>query len=88
MEVTSTFKDLSEQVTKILTQVDADKVARVFRELDAGLPENIEVLDDLNKVGTLLTKELLRNQDSLRTLLQTMQPLLMRSGPLPRIWRN
>ena len=84
VEVTSTFKDLSEQVTKILTQVDADKVARVFRELDAGLPENIEVLDDLNKVGTLLTKELLRNQDSLRTLLQTMQPLLMRSGPLPK----
>ncbi|MBD0024557.1 MCE family protein [Gordonia pseudamarae] len=88
VEVTSTFKDLSEQVTKILTQVDADKVQDVFRELDAGLPEDIEVLDNLNKAGTAMTKQLLRNQDSLRTLLQTMQPLLMRSGPLPQDLRE
>ena len=82
--VTSTFKDLSEQVTKILTQVDADKVQNVLRELDGGLPEDIEVLDNLNKVGKLMTKQLLTNQDSLNTLLKTMQPLLMRSSPLAK----
>ncbi|MGB3602239.1 MlaD family protein [Gordonia sp. (in: high G+C Gram-positive bacteria)] len=79
----STFKDLSRQVTKVLTQVDPKQVKNVFAQLDAGLPEDSEVLGNLNRVGTLLTAEFVRNEDSLRTLLSTMQPLLMRSERLP-----
>ena len=84
----STFKDLSEQVTKILGQVDPDQVQNVFAELDAGLPDGVEVLNDLNKVGKLLTKQFLRHEDSLRTLLSTMQPLLMKSDPVPPALRQ
>lgn len=79
----ATFKDLSEQVTKALDQVDPEEVKSIFHQLDAGLPDDTEVLGDLNKVGNLLTTEILKNQDSLRTLLSTMQPLLMRSERLP-----
>ncbi|MCF8602081.1 MlaD family protein [Gordonia sp. HY442] len=79
----STFKDMSKQVTEVLTQVDPKQVKNVFYQLNAGLPDDIEVLGDLNRVGKLLTNEMLRNEDSLRTLLSTMQPLLMQSSRLP-----
>ncbi|GAA4675608.1 MlaD family protein [Gordonia humi] len=79
----STFKDLSQQVTEVLTQVDPSQVKNVFHQLDVGLPDDFEVLGDLNRVGRLLTNEMVRNEDSLRTLLATMQPLLMRSERLP-----
>ena len=79
----ATFKDLSRQVTAVLKQVDPNQVKNVFHQLDVGLPEDIEVISDLNRVGKLLTDQMIRNQDSLRTLLATMQPLLMRSTSLP-----
>jgi len=76
----STFKDLSQQVTDVLTQVDPEQVQQIFYQLNTGLPEDVTVLANLNQVGVLLTRQMLTNQDSLRTLLATMQPLLMRSG--------
>lgn len=79
----STFKDMSKQVTELLTQVDPKQVRNVFYQLDAGLPDDVEVIGNLNRVGTLLTTQLIRNEDSLNTLLSTMQPLLMRSSRLP-----
>ncbi|MBM7367364.1 MlaD family protein [Gordonia hydrophobica] len=79
----STFKDMSKQVTEVLTQVDPKQVKNVFHQLNAGLPDDIEVLGDLNRVGELLVTQMMRNEDSLRTLLATMQPLLMQSSRLP-----
>ncbi|EON31332.1 ABC-type transport system involved in resistance to organic solvents, periplasmic component [Gordonia terrae C-6] len=83
----ATFKDLSEQVTEVLGQTDPDKVQRVFAELDMGLPDGIEVIEDLNKVGRLLTAEFTARADELTTLLATMQPLLMRSEAIPGLMR-
>ncbi|MGW8815899.1 MlaD family protein [Gordonia terrae] len=79
----ATFKDLSEQVTEVLGQTDPDKVQRVFAELDTGLPDGVAVIEDLNKAGRLLAAEFTGQADSLTTLLATMQPLLMKMGPVP-----
>ena len=83
----ATFKEFSERVTEVLGQTDPEKVQRVFAELDLGLPDGMEVIEDLNRAGRLLTSEFTQQADQLTTLLATMQPLLMRSTPLPALLR-
>lgn len=87
VSTSSTFKELSERVTEVLGQTDPERVQRVFAELDLGLPDGMEVIEDLNRASRLLTAEFTQRADQLTTLLATMQPLLMRSAPIPAIMR-
>jgi virulence factor Mce-like protein len=79
----TTFKELSEKLTKILGQIDPDQVQGIFSTLDVGLPDDVRVIGDLNRAGTYLADEFTQQQDNLVTLLATLQPLLMRSGDMP-----
>ncbi|MGW0039427.1 MlaD family protein [Gordonia sp. NPDC003376] len=83
VSVPTTFKELSQRLTDVLGQVNPQQVQRVFTELDTGLPAGTEVIGDLNRAGRLFAAEFTRQSDSLVTLLSTLQPLIMRSGPIP-----
>ncbi|MEO9326527.1 MlaD family protein [Gordonia aurantiaca] len=87
VSTSATFKELSERVTEVLGQTDPARVQRIFAELDLGLPDGMEVIEDLNRASRLLTAELTQRADQLTTLLATMQPLLMRSAPIPALMR-
>ncbi|ETD31375.1 MlaD family protein [Williamsia sp. D3] len=76
----TTFKELSEELTQILEQVDPDQVQGIFDTLDVGLPDDVRVIGDLNRAGTYLADEFTTQQDNLVTLLATLQPLLMQTG--------
>ncbi|MCR5978388.1 MCE family protein [Gordonia jinghuaiqii] len=88
VESSTTFKELSERLTVALRQIGPQKVQRIFRELDTGLPEGGEVVADLNRAGSILAAELTQQRDAFVTLLATLQPLLIRSGPIPQQLRE
>ncbi|MCF3939656.1 MlaD family protein [Gordonia tangerina] len=88
VSVPTTFKELSEQLTVLLQQTDSDAVRRIFDTVDEGLPDGVDVLGTLNRAGGLLSGELTQQSDSFITLLSTMQPLLMRSAPIPALMRE
>ncbi|AZG47679.1 MlaD family protein [Gordonia insulae] len=88
VSVPTTFKELSEQLTVLLQQTDSDAVRRIFGTVDEGLPDGVDVLGTLNRAGGLLSGELTQQSDSFITLLSTMQPLLMRSAPIPALMRE
>ncbi|GAB24052.1 Mce family protein [Gordonia polyisoprenivorans NBRC 16320 = JCM 10675] len=79
----TTFRELSSRVTDFLKQVNPDEVQRIFTELDVGFPDGADVINDLNRAGTLLAEQITQQRDNLITLLSTLQPLLMRSGNIP-----
>jgi virulence factor Mce-like protein len=81
--VPTTFKELSARLAHLLRQVDPDQVQQIFHTLDIGLPEDVQVVGDLNRAGTLLAAEFTEQTDTLVTLLSTLQPLLMRTGEVP-----
>lgn len=81
--VPTTFKELSQQLTVMLRQVDPTKVKRIMGQVDQGLPDGTEVIGDLSKAGTLLANELTQQSDAFVTLLNTLQPLIMRTGKVP-----
>ncbi|MFC8528903.1 MlaD family protein [Nocardia sp. NPDC057227] len=83
VRVPTTFKELSARLAHLLQQVDPDQVRQIFRTLDVGLPDGVQVVGDLNRAGTLLAAEFTRQTDNLVTLLSTLQPLLMRTGEVP-----
>ena len=85
VQVPTTFKELSEQLTTMLREVGPSQIQRIFADMDDGLPDGTEVIGDLNRAGTLLTSELTQNGDSLVTLLSTLQPLIMRTPAVPAL---
>lgn len=77
--VPSTMKELSVQLTNVLSQLDSTEVSQVLRELDTGLPEGYSVTQTLNVAGTLLASTLQAQSATLSTLLTNMQPMLLDS---------
>ncbi|OZC29608.1 MlaD family protein [Gordonia polyisoprenivorans] len=86
--VPTTFKELSQRLTDILNQVDPQEVQRVFGELNTGLPEGQEVIGSLNRAGRLFADEFTQQSDAMVSLLSTLQPLIMRTGPIPDLLRQ
>lgn len=84
----TSFKELSSRLTTMLREVEPDEVKRIFAALDTGLPDGVQVIGDLNRAGQLLAQQFTAQSDNLYTLLKTMQPLLMRSGPIPDLMRR
>lgn len=78
--VPTTIKELSARLTRMLEQVDPNRIGEIFRTLDVALPDDAEVVGDLSRAGSLLAATVLHQSDKLTTLLSTMQPLLMDSS--------
>lgn len=83
VEVPTTFEELSERLTNLLTQVEPDKVQEIFRTFDIALPDDPRVYSNLSRAGELMASEISRNSDSFTTLLRTLQPLLLDSDAIP-----
>ncbi|MGY4103757.1 MlaD family protein [Nocardia sp. R16R-3T] len=81
--VPTTFKELSARLTRMLEQIDPDKIGDIFHELNVSLPDDTQVLGNLNHAGELLATMITNQADSLTTLFNAMQPLLERSGKVP-----
>nr|WP_067671634.1 MlaD family protein [Nocardia miyunensis] len=81
--VPTTFKELSARLTRMLEQVDPDKINDIFHELNVALPDDTEVLGNLNHAGELLATMITNQAESLSTVFNTMQPLLLESGTVP-----
>ena len=81
--VPTTFKELSERLTRLLEQVDPVQVQQIFETVDIALPDDFAVLNNLSRAGELLAARLAQQSDNVTTLFETLQPLLMESGTLP-----
>lgn len=79
----TTFKELSARLTRMLEQVDPDKIGDIFSELNVSLPDDTRVLGNLNRAGELLATMITNQADSLTTVFNAMQPLLLGSGKVP-----
>ncbi|MBC2639487.1 MULTISPECIES: MlaD family protein [unclassified Rhodococcus (in: high G+C Gram-positive bacteria)] len=86
--VPTTFKELSERLTRLLEQVDPERVQSIFDTIDVALPDDFAVLNNLNRAGELLAATLSQQSDTLTTLFDTLQPLLMDSATVPEGFRG
>ncbi|MFF2111221.1 MlaD family protein [Rhodococcus koreensis] len=86
--VPTTFKELSERLTRLLEQVDPVRVQAIFDTIDVALPDDFAVLNNLTRAGELLAATLTQQSDNLTTLFDTLQPLLMDSATLPQGFRD
>lgn len=77
------FPEFSQRLTEVLGQVDPTAVRSIFEILDVALPEEAAVTDDLERAGELLAATFIAQRESLRTVLETVQPLLMSSDLIP-----
>ena len=81
--VPTTFKELSQRVTRLLEQVEPERLQAIFRELDIALPDGAEVIGNLETAGELLAKTIIERTGPITTLLSSIQPILMDSDTLP-----
>ncbi|MBH0776705.1 MlaD family protein [Nocardia bovistercoris] len=81
--VPTTLQELSARLTRLLRQVEPDRIRDIFAVLNVALPEEVRVLGDLERAGQLLAHAVTAQSGNLTTLLRTMQPLLLDSAWLP-----
>ncbi|WP_067680045.1 MlaD family protein [Nocardia miyunensis] len=81
--VPTTFQELSARLTRMLEQIEPDRVREIFRTVDVALPDDSYVLNDLSRAGQLLAQTLTRRSDNLTQLLTKLQPLLEGTGTVP-----
>jgi virulence factor Mce-like protein len=81
--VPTTFKELSERLTRLLEQVKPARVQVIFDTIDVALPDDFAVLNNLTRAGELLAATLTQQSDKLTTLFDALQPLLMESTTVP-----
>ncbi|AHH19869.1 Mce family protein MceF [Nocardia nova SH22a] len=81
--VPTTFQELSARLTRMLEQVEPDRIRDIFSTVDVALPDDPWVLDDLSRAGELLARTLTHRSGDLTRLLTALQPLLQRSGTVP-----
>ncbi|MVU80725.1 MCE family protein [Nocardia sp. ET3-3] len=81
--VPTTFKELSARLTRLLEQVDPQRIQDIFHTMDIALPDDTRVVGDLNHAGELLASALTSQSDNLTTLLRAIQPLLLQSSSVP-----
>ncbi|MEE2061669.1 MlaD family protein [Rhodococcus artemisiae] len=81
--VPTTFEELSERLTGLLTQVEPEGVREIFRTLDVALPDDPRVHGNITRAGDLMAATLTQNSDQFTTLLRTVQPLLLDSESIP-----
>ncbi|MBJ8345181.1 MlaD family protein [Antrihabitans sp. YC2-6] len=86
--VPTTFKELSEKLTRMLEQVDLNQIQNIFDEMDLALPEDARVLGNLNSAGELLASTITEQSDALTKLLATVQPILLDSSTVPADLRD
>lgn len=84
----TTFEELSQRLTVLLTQVEPQAVQDIFQTLDIALPDDPRVYGNIKRAGEKLATTLTQHADSLTTVLRTLQPLLQESGPVPQAIRD
>lgn len=83
VKVPSTIKDLSERFTRLLNQLDPDRIQSIFDELDTGLPSGSETIDTIEKAGALTAAMLQVTNGSLTDVLKNAQTMLLDSSFIP-----
>ncbi|MBF6472644.1 MlaD family protein [Nocardia abscessus] len=78
--VPTTIKELSARLTRLLEQVDPDQVRAIFHEMDVALPQDAQVLDDLNRAGRLLASMITTQSGAFTKLLTAIQTMLQDSS--------
>ncbi|AFR48180.1 MlaD family protein [Gordonia sp. KTR9] len=82
IEEPTSFQELSRRLTLLLGQIEPAKVRDVFESLDIALPDEHDVLGNLNYAGEVLASEATAQRGSFGRLLAALQPVLMRSAPV------
>ncbi|MBF6472498.1 MlaD family protein [Nocardia gipuzkoensis] len=78
--VPTTIKELSARLTKLLEQVDPDRLEKVFHEMDIALPDDVQVLGNLSHAGELLASMITEQSDAFGKFLTAIQPILQDSS--------
>ncbi|MFI7194002.1 MlaD family protein [Nocardia nova] len=78
--VPTTFQELSARLTRMLEQVEPQRVGQIFQEMNVALPDDVQVLGNLSHAGQILATTLVTQTDSFTKLLNTVQPLLQDSS--------
>lgn len=81
--VPTTFQELSARLTRMLEQVEPDRVREIFETIDVALPDDSWILGDLSRAGELLAQTLTQRSGDLTQLLGKLQPLLQGTGTVP-----
>ncbi|WP_036511508.1 MlaD family protein [Nocardia aobensis] len=81
--VPTTFQELSARLTRMLEQVEPERIREIFQTVDVALPEDPWVLNDLSRAGELLAKTLTQRSGDLTQLLTALQPLLQSTDTVP-----
>ncbi|PPJ22697.1 MlaD family protein [Nocardia nova] len=81
--VPTTFQELSARLTRMLEQVEPDRIRDIFTTVDVALPDDPWVLNDLSHAGELLARTLTQRSGDLTQLLTQLQPLLQSTGTVP-----
>ncbi|MCR5979246.1 MCE family protein [Gordonia jinghuaiqii] len=74
--VPTTIDEFSARFTRLLEQVNADRVNTIIEATNQGLPANQKILDNFVRAGSLLQSTVLTTRSSFERLLTNMQPLL------------
>lgn len=77
------FTELSARLTELLKQIDPNQIQRIAATLNAGLPNDVNVINDLNRAGVLLAKQFTEQSDNMLTLMRAIQPLVMNTAGVP-----
>ncbi|MDV6211974.1 MlaD family protein [Rhodococcus erythropolis] len=81
--VPTPFTELSARLTELLKQIEPDQIQRIADTLNAGLPDGVHVINDLNRAGVLLAKQFTEQSDNMLTLMRAIQPLVMNTDGIP-----
>ncbi|MVU80774.1 MCE family protein [Nocardia sp. ET3-3] len=83
VSVPTSFQELSKRFTLMLRQVDPDRVREIFETMNIALPDDAQVLGNLNHAGELLASAVTNQADNLTKFFNAMQPLLLMSSSVP-----
>ncbi|WP_433598265.1 MlaD family protein [Nocardia sp. CA-135953] len=81
--VPTTIKELSARLTRLLEEVDPNRVGEILHEMDVALPEDAQVLGNLNRAGQLLASMITKQSGAFTKLLSVIQPMLQDSSWVP-----
>lgn len=81
--VPTTFQELSARLTRMLEQVDPNHIKDIFDTMDVALPDDVQVIGNLNNAGQLLATAITQQAGNLTKLFDAMQPLLLKSATVP-----
>lgn len=83
VHVPSTINDLSKQFTRLLNQLDTERIQSLLGELEVGLPSGSETIDTIERASALTAAMLDDTSGSLSSVLTNAQTMLSDSSFIP-----